>query len=236
VTVMQRLTIHVLTLFPDIIDHYAKYGIVRRSVERELVQIHTVNIRDFTEDRHRTVDDTPYGGGAGMIMRADVLARSLESVSKSNDAGKVILLTPQGRTLTQTLANELSISGTFTLICGRYRGIDERFCERYVDDELSIGDYVLSGGEPAAMVVIDAVTRLVPGVMNDFESGLDDSFQNDLLDCPWYTRPVEFEGMTVPDVLMGGDHKKIECWRHEQSILRTKQRRPDMMKKYSTDK
>ena len=229
---MEHLAVHILTLFPAIIEDYACYGIVRRAVERNILGIDAINIRDAATDKHGTVDDTPYGGGAGMIMKADVLARSLQSVVTRQDSpGRVILLTPQGRTFNQSIANELSMAGEFTLICGRYRGIDERFCERYVTDELSIGDYVLTGGEPAALVVLDAVARLIPGVMNDFESGLEDSFQDDLLDCPWYTRPLEFEGLTVPDVLLGGDHRKIRAWRTAEAERRTLARRPDLIEK-----
>lgn len=228
---MNRLTVHVLTLFPDFIRQYTGYGIVRRGIERGLLDIDPVCIRDFADDRYGTVDDTPYGGGAGMVMKPDVLARSLQSITDSGkgETGPVILLTPQGRTLTQSIANELSLASAFTLVCGRYRGIDERFREKYVSDELSIGDYVLSGGEPAAAVVIDAVARLIPGVMNDFESGIGDSFQEGLLDCPWYTRPIEFEGLRVPEVLVSGDHKKIRQWRQEQSMRRTRERRPDLL-------
>ncbi|MFC1511686.1 tRNA (guanosine(37)-N1)-methyltransferase TrmD [Candidatus Latescibacterota bacterium] len=229
---MERLTIHVLTLFPDIIDQYCRCGIVRRAIENGLVRINTMNIRDFADDRHGTVDDTPYGGGAGMIMKADVLARSLKSVTREGEKSPVVLLTPQGKTLTQPLANEMSLWGEFTLVCGRYRGVDERFRERYVTEELSIGDYVLSGGEPAAVVVIDAVARLVPGVMQDFESGCEDSFQNDLLDCPWYTRPLEFEGLTVPEVLLSGNHANIREWRQNQAEKRTRERRPELLRKW----
>lgn len=228
---MKRLTVHVLTLFPEFISQYSGYGIVRRGIQRGLFEIHPVAIRDFAEDRHGTVDDTPYGGGAGMVMKADVLARSLRSIEMVEGAktGPVIMLTPQGRTLTQSIANELSLCESMTLVCGRYRGIDERFRERYVTEEISIGDYVLSGGEPAATVLIDAVARLVPGVMNDFESGLADSFQEGLLDCPWYTRPAEFEGLQVPEVLLSGDHERIRQWRLHQSVKRTKERRPDLL-------
>ena len=229
---MEHLTVHVLSLFPDIIDQYCRFGIVRRAVESGLLRIDTVNIRDFAGDRHGTVDDTPYGGGAGMIMKADVLARSLQSVIREGEKTHVVLLTPQGRTLTQTLANEMSLWGEFTLVCGRYRGVDDRFRERYVTEELSVGDYVLSGGEPAAVVVIDTVARLVPGVMQDFESGCDDSFQNDLLDCPWYTRPLTFEGLTVPEVLLSGDHAKIRKWRQSQAEKKTRERRPELSLKW----
>ena len=231
---MERLKINVLTLFPGIIEQFCGFGIVGRAAASGLIAVNPVNIRDSATDRHGTVDDTPYGGGAGMILKADVLARSLRSVVPEPEKAHVVLLTPQGAVLTQTTANRMSLYGEFTLVCGRYRGVDERFRERYVTEELSIGDYVLSGGEPAAMVVIDAVTRLLPGVMQDFESGCDDSFQNDLLDSPWYTRPLEFEGLAVPDVLLHGNHELIRRWRQEQAEQRTRERRPDLYRKWES--
>ncbi len=231
---MEKLTINVLTLFPDMIDQFCRFGIVGRAVANGLVLVNPVNIRDSAEDRHGTVDDTPYGGGAGMILKADVLARSLRSMVREPETAHIILLTPQGKVLTQSDANRVSLYGEFTLVCGRYRGVDERFRQRYVTEELSIGDYVLSGGEPAAMVVIDAVARLVPGVMQDFESAFEDSFQDDLLDCPWYTRPLVFEGLTVPEVLLGGNHELIRRWRREQAERRTRERRPDLYAKWES--
>jgi len=228
---MGILKIHVLTLFPGIFDGFLINGIIKRALEKQLLAVNLVNIRDSAEDKHKTVDDTPYGGGAGMIMKPDVLARSLRSTLQlcKKKQPDVVLLTPQGKTLNQSWATQLSMKEEFILICGRYRGVDERFRELYVTDELSIGDYVLSGGEPAAIVVIDAVARLIPGVMNDFESGLEDSFQDDYLDCPWYTRPVVFEGLRVPDILLGGNHEDIKKWRHEQSLTRTLEKRPDLL-------
>jgi len=228
---MGKLSVHVLTIFPDMIEHFLRYGIVRRAVEKNLLDVSVVNIRDAADDRHRTVDDMPYGGGAGMIMKADVMAKSLESAVFSGRSIRpaVIFLTPQGRRFDQSEANRLSMIDEFVLVCGRYRAVDERFREMYVTDEISIGDFVLSGGEAAAMVVIDAVSRLIPGVLSDFESGIEDSFQNNMLDCPWYTRPEEFRGNRVPDVLLSGNHAAIKKWRHEQALLRTRERRPDLM-------
>lgn len=227
------MKIHVLTISPGIFDGFLSNGVVKRAIEKSKLEIDVVNIRDFAEDRYSSVDDTPYGGGAGMIMRADILAKCLKSVMEKCDSSDtaVIYLTPQGKTLDQEKANSLSMINEFVLICGRYRGIDERFVEKYITDELSIGDYVLSGGEPAAMVVIDSVARLIPGVLNDFESGIEDSFQDNLLDCPWFTRPAEFEGMLVPDVLMKGDHRKIKEWRLSQAYKRTVEKRPDILNK-----
>jgi tRNA (guanine37-N1)-methyltransferase len=166
-----------------------------------------------------------------MVMKVDVLAAALESTSPFREGNnpRVIYLTPQGKRFDQSEANRMSLMGGFVLVCGRYREIDERFRDIFVTDELSIGDYVLTGGEPAAMVVIDAVARLIPGAMGDFESGMEDSFQNGLLDCPWYTRPEEFRGHRVPDVLMSGNHAEINKWRSEQSIMRTRERRPDLL-------
>jgi tRNA (guanine37-N1)-methyltransferase len=228
---MNSLTIDVLTIFPEMFESFLKYGILKRAVDKRLVNICLTNIRDSSSDRHKTVDDTPYGGGAGMIMKADILAASLKTV-KSYSQGKkvpVIYLTPQGKRFDQSEANRLSMSGEFILICGRYRSIDERFVEKYVTEEISVGDFVLSGGEVAAMVVIDAVTRLIPGAMQDFESGMEDSFQDGLLDCPWYTRPEVFENLKVPDELLSGNHALIKKWRQEESLKRTRSKRPDLI-------
>ena len=235
---MNMLTIHVLTIFPDIFESFLKYGIIRRALEKGLLKVNLINIRDSAENRHGTVDDTPYGGGAGMVMKPDILAKSLKSALAQCEKKhpEVILLTPQGKKFDQSQANRLSISDELILVCGRYRGVDERFRELYVTDELSIGDYVLSGGETAAMVVIDAVARLIPGVLNDFESGIEDSFQENYLDCPWYTRPKVFGGIQVPDVLLSGDHKKIKKWRREQSHKRTVKRRPDLINAKNCEK
>jgi tRNA (guanine37-N1)-methyltransferase len=224
------MRITVLTLFPEMFQGFLNAGIVRRAIAGGKTAVELVNIRDAATDRHRTVDDTPYGGGAGMVMRADVLASSLRGSIpfKEGRNPPVVLLTPQGPRFDQSTANRLSLLPEFVLVCGRYRGVDERFRDRCVTEELSIGDYVLSGGEPAAMVVVDAVVRLIPGVLNDFESGIADSFQDGLLDCSWFTRPEEFEGLRVPDVLLSGDHAAIRAWRAAQSIARTRERRPDL--------
>ncbi len=229
---MNRLEIHVLTLFPEMIASLLRYGILKRASERDLVRVSAADIRKFAVDRYGTVDDTPYGGGAGMVMRADVLAACLNSLDPIKEGRRlpVIYLSPQGKRFDQGYANRLSMLPEFVLVCGRYRGIDERFITRHVTEELSIGDYVLSGGEVAAMVVIEAVARLVPGVMNDFESGIGDSFQEGFLDCPWYTRPADFEGLKVPEVLMSGDHARIGRWREREAIARTRERRPDILR------
>jgi len=232
---MNSLTIHVLTIFPGMFESFLRFGILKRAIDKGLVNVCLQAIRDSAFDRHGTVDDTPYGGGAGMVMKADVLAASLKTI-ESFRLGKrdnaplvpVIYLTPQGKHFDQQAANRLSMAGEFILVCGRYRAIDERFVELYVTEELSIGDFVLSGGEGAAMAVIDAVARLIPGVMQDFESGMEDSFQDGLLDCPWYTRPEIFENLKVPDVLLSGNHAAIKKWRREESMKRTRLKRPDL--------
>ncbi len=230
---MKALTIHILTIFPGMIEDFIRYGIVRRAIEKKILVVNPVDIRNAALDRHRTVDDTPYGGGAGMVMKPDVLAASLCSIVTANEeqCPKVLLLSPQGKKFDQLYANRLSLNKELVLVCGRYRGVDERFTERYVDEELSIGDYVLSGGETAAMVVVDALARLIPGALGDFESGLEDSFQEGLLDCPWYTRPEVFEGMKVPEVLLGGNHAEIRKWREQMALERTMFRRPDLLQK-----
>ncbi|MBN1291519.1 MAG: tRNA (guanosine(37)-N1)-methyltransferase TrmD [Candidatus Latescibacteria bacterium] len=228
---MGGMSVSVLTIFPDMIKSFIKFGIVKRAIEKKLFSVEIINIRDSATDRHRTVDDTPYGGGSGMIIKPDILAASLKSAKPFREGRipRVFFLTPQGRRLDQSYANEISLLDEYVLVCGRYRAVDERFRELYVTDELSIGDYVISGGEAAAMVVIDAVTRLLPGVLNDFESGIDDSFQNGMLDCPWYTRPETFEGRRVPDVLVSGNHSEIQKWRSIKSLQRTKEKRPDLL-------
>ncbi|MHB9028337.1 MAG: tRNA (guanosine(37)-N1)-methyltransferase TrmD [Candidatus Latescibacterota bacterium] len=230
---MEGISIHVLTIFPGMFDCFLRYGIIRRAVERNLLRVFTVDIRESATDRHQTVDDAPYGGGAGMIMRADVLAASLKTTEpfQAGRAAPVIYLSPQGKRFDQKTANRLSLLNEFVLVCGRYRGIDERFIERYVTEELSIGDYVLFGGEAPAMVVIEAVTRLIPGVMHDFESGLEDSFQDSILDCPWYTRPDMFEGMRVPEELLSGDHARIQQWRRRMALEQTRRKRPDLLER-----
>ena len=228
---MEGLSIHVLTIFPGMIESFLQYGIIKRALDKQRFSVLVVNIRDSAADRHHTVDDTPYGGGAGMVMKPDILAASLKSIPRFAEGRQphVILLTPQGKRLDQSVANRLSLTDEFVMVCGRYRGIDERFCERYVDEEISIGDFVLSGGEAAALVVIEAVVRLIPGVLGDFESGIEDSFQDGLLDCPWYTRPETFEGLRVPDVLLSGNHAEIQKWRAQQALERTQSKRPDLL-------
>ncbi|MDO9140828.1 MAG: tRNA (guanosine(37)-N1)-methyltransferase TrmD [Methylobacter sp.] len=223
----------VVTLFPDMVTTAASCGVTGRAIERSIVSLSTWNPRDYTHDKHRTVDDRPYGGGPGMVMKYQPLH---DAVSNARQAGsgnaKVIYLSPQGKPITQALLSETCSSASqLILIAGRYEGIDERFVELDCDDEWSIGDYVISGGELAALVVIDAVTRLLPGVLGDDNSAQQDSHSDGLLDCPHYTRPEQIDGHTVPDVLLGGNHADIKRWRMKQALGRTWQKRPDLLKK-----
>ena len=220
------MRIDVITIFPDLIRDVLKYSIPRRAIDAGLIDVLAHDLRDHADDKHKTIDDTPYGGGAGMIFKPEPLARAIDSLPIG---GRVIFLTPEGRQFTQSVANELSLSDHLVLLCGHYRGIDERVRENYVDDEISIGDYVLSGGELPALILIDALIRLIPGAIGNAESALEDSFQNGLLDCAWYTRPREFEGLTVPEALLSGDHKKVAQWRRDNARQRTLERRPDLL-------
>ncbi|MDE2828868.1 MAG: tRNA (guanosine(37)-N1)-methyltransferase TrmD [Gemmatimonadota bacterium] len=220
------MRIDVITIFPDLIRDVLKYSIPRRAIDAGLIDVLAHDLRDHANDKHKTIDDTPYGGGAGMIFKPEPIARAIEALPTG---GRVIFLTPQGRLFTQSVANELSLSDHLVLLCGHYRGIDERVRKNYVDDEISIGDYVLSGGELPALILIDALIRLIPGAIGNAESALEDSFQNSLLDCAWYTRPREFEGLTVPEALLSGDHKKVAQWRRDNARKRTLERRPDLL-------
>lgn len=219
----------VLTLFPDIIIPALQTGILKRILESGELVVNVHNIRDWTTDRHRTVDDYPYGGGAGMILKPEPIFSAVSAMHPTQDTD-VIYLTPQGTPLTQSVVEGLSIKTHLIFICGRYKGIDERIREKIVTTEISIGDYVLSGGEIAALVLIDAIGRVLPGALGDFESAHKDSFSKDFLDHPHYTRPIEIEGMKVPDVLLSGHHENIEKWRYMQSVKRTAERRPDIIK------
>jgi tRNA (guanine37-N1)-methyltransferase len=221
---------HVLSLFPGLFDCALSYGVVGRARERGHLAVDCTDIRDFARDRHRTVDDRPFGGGPGMVMRPDIVAESVRHArAHMPDGAPVVHLTPQGEPLNQERVAELAALPGLTLLCGRYEGIDERALEAEVDREISIGDYVLSGGELAALVVIDAVARWQPEVLGEPDSAAEDSFADGLLDCPHYTRPQEFEGRTVPEVLLSGDHGRIREWRHHQALLRTAERRPDLL-------
>lgn len=227
------MNFYVLTLFPDMIMNGLRTSITGRAMEAGLIHIEAVNIRDFTNDKHKHVDDYPYGGGAGMVMQAEPVYNAyMHLCNKTGKKLKVVYMTPQGRTFHQGIVEEYSKEEDIVLLCGHYEGIDERVLELIVDDFVSIGDFVLTGGELPAMAIIDAVSRLVPGVLNNGDSAEIESFHNHLLEYPQYTRPVEFMGKKVPDVLLSGHHKNIEAWRLEQSVERTKERRPDLYERY----
>jgi tRNA (guanine37-N1)-methyltransferase len=222
--------IDILTLFPEVFQGVFNFGIFQRAMEQKLVNIAVHNIRHYTHDKHHTVDDYPYGGGAGMVLKPDPIFEAVESLEKEAET-PVILLSPQGRLFCQKIAQELSSYRRLILICGHYEGVDERVSEHLVTDEISVGDYVLSGGEPAAMVVVDAVVRLLPGVLGSAESLVDDSHVGGLLEYPQYTRPPVFRGWSVPEVLLSGNHAQIAKWRREQAIRRTMKRRPELLDK-----
>jgi tRNA (guanine37-N1)-methyltransferase len=215
----------VLTLFPALIEPWIREALISRAIERGLLEVEVRDIRDHAHDKHRTVDDTPYGGGAGMVMRVDVVVEAIEAAGAANE---VILLTPAGQPLTQALAAQLSQAQHLVLVCGRYEGIDARV-EQYVTREVSLGDFVLMGGEVAALALLEATIRLRPGVIGDPRSHQQDSFQTGLLDHPHYTRPPEFRGQAVPEVLLSGNHARIEAWRSQQALERTQRRRPDLL-------
>jgi tRNA (guanine37-N1)-methyltransferase len=221
----------ILTLFPDLFSPFMNESILGRAITKGLIEIRLTNIRSFARGKHQVTDDRPYGGGSGMVMKPGPIYRSLKSIERVTELGRVILLTPQGRPFDQSMAWELSRLGQLILICGRYEGVDERIRTQHIDQEISIGDYVLSGGELAALVVVDAVARLVPGVLGDENSNQEDSFEDGLLEYPQYTRPRIFEEQEVPPILLSGDHAKIRQWRRAQSLKRTLERRPDLLAK-----
>jgi len=221
----------VLTIFPDLLESPLQESIIRRARERKQVQIKVTNIRDFATDKHSMTDDRPFGGGEGMVMKPEPLSAALASVKDEKKTGRVILLSPQGKQYNQKMAEELSAEKYLILICGRYEGVDERFRAKSVDDEISIGDYILTGGELAAMILIDSVTRLLPGVLGCSDSADKDTFSRHLLKHPQYTRPREFEDVAIPEVLLSGDHQRIEEYRFLESVKRTVDRRPDLLAK-----
>lgn len=226
----KALRFGVVTLFPEMFDALIDFGVTGRAIREGIVELGFWNPRDHAQDRHRSVDDRPYGGGPGMVMSAPPLVAAIREAKAAVGSGaKVLYLSPQGPRLTQAKAEALAAVGSLVLVAGRYEGIDERVIEAAVDEEISIGDYVLSGGELPAMVLMDAVIRLLPGALGHGESAAQDSFSEGLLDCPHYTRPEVFEGRAVPQVLLSGDHEKIRRWRLEQSRHRTSERRPDLM-------
>lgn len=237
----------VFTLLPEVFPSYLETSIIKRARERDLIHVRVHNIRDYTHDKHHTTDDTPYGGGGGMVMKPEPVFEAIETILGLNPDSPmetsptasnipIILLTPQGRVFNQSIAQELSQHLHIALVCGRYEGIDERIRKHLVTDEISIGDYVLTGGELPALILIDAIARLLPDVLGDPTGAQDDSHATGLLEYPHYTRPPEFRGWKTPDILLTGDHAKIDRWRREQSLLRTFNKRPDMLEKVELNK
>lgn len=223
------MDIAVLTIFPEMFVSFWEHGIIRRAVEADMVSASAVNIRDFASGRHKSTDDAPYGGGSGMVMKPEPLAGAIRACKEKIPSGHVIYLTPQGRPFTQKIAENLANYDGLIFVCGRYEGIDERICQNFIDDEISVGDFVLTGGELPAMVIIEAVIRLIPGVLGGEDSAEKDSFADGLLEHAHYTRPSIFEDEAVPEVLMSGHHARIEQWRLETSLIRTFLKRPDLL-------
>ena len=229
------MQIDVITVFPKILEDPLNESILKQARKRIDLNINLIDLRDFSCDKHRTVDDTPYGGGPGMILKTEPLFQGLNSVfekSADRDTSAVIFPTPQGKIFSQEVAEELAEINHLVFICGHYKAIDQRVIDHWVTHEISVGDFILSGGEIATLLMIDAIVRLQPGVLSDIDSAKTDSFQNFLLDCPYYTRPEEYEGLDVPEILLSGHHQKIEEWRLQQKIKRTRKRRPDLYRKY----
>jgi len=222
------MKIDIITVLPELLESPFSHSIMKRAQERGLLEVKTHNLRQWAVNKYGQVDDYQYGGGAGMVMMCEPLANAIDSLQKDRTYDEIIYLTPDGETLNQRISNQLSLKGNLLFICGHYKGIDQRIRDHYVTKEISIGDYVLSGGELAAAVLVDAIGRLIPGVLNDETSALTDSFQDDLLAPPVYKRPADFRGWKVPDILLSGDPKKVEAWRHEQAVQRTLERRPDL--------
>ena len=223
------MRIDIITVLPELLESPLNHSIMKRAKEKGLLEVEVHQLRKWAVNEYGQVDDYQYGGGAGMVMMCEPLARAIEELSSIRTYDEIIYLTPDGEKLNQKIANGLSLKNNLLLICGHYKGIDERIREHFVTKEISIGDFVLSGGELPAAILVDAVGRLLPGVLNDETSALFDSFQDNLLSPPVYTRPVDFRGWKVPEILMGGNHRKIDEWRHEQSLHRTKERRPDLL-------
>jgi tRNA (guanine37-N1)-methyltransferase len=229
------MQIDILTLFPEMFAGPFSHSIIKRAVEKGHVRINIINIRDYSTNKHKRVDDYPFGGGSGMVMMIEPIAACIEDLQSQRGYDEIIYLSPDGQLLDQKTANRLSICSSLMLLCGHYKGIDERIRERYITREISIGNYVLSGGELAAAVLTDAMVRLIPGVLNDETSALSDSYQDDLISPPVYTRPANFKGMKVPDVLLSGNDKEIYQWRLNKAIERTKERRPEIYDRNQED-
>ncbi len=224
------MRIDILTVLPELLESPFAASIMKRAQDKGLVEIHIHNIRDYSTNKHRNVDDYQYGGGAGMVMSIEPIAAAIEKLKSERTYDEIIYMSPDGELLEQPLCNSLSLKGNLMILCGHYKGVDERIREHYITKEISIGSYVLSGGELAAAIVVDSVVRLIPGVLNDETSALTDCFQDGLLSPPVYTRPPEFNGWKVPEILLSGDSAKIDLWREDQAIERTKLKRPDLLK------
>lgn len=223
------MRIDIITCLPKLLESPFNQSIVKRAVDKGLVEVEIHDLRNYSTNKHRSVDDYAYGGGAGMVLMIEPIANCIDSLKKERDYQEIIFLTPDGIKFSQKMANELSLSTNIILLCGHYKGVDERVREQYITREISIGDYVLSGGELPAAVVADAIIRLIPGVLNDETSALTDSYQDDLLAPPVYTRPASYKGLKVPEILLSGNDRLIENWRHEKALEKTKQRRPDLI-------
>jgi tRNA (guanine37-N1)-methyltransferase len=223
------MKIDIVSVVPDLLQGPFAHSILKRAREKGLLEVNLINLREYTTYARAQVDDYAFGGGAGMVMMIEPLVNAIESLQKTTRYDEIIFLTPDGETFNQHMANGFSLKDNLLLICGHYKGIDQRFRDHFITKEISIGDYVLSGGELAAAVLVDAIGRLIPGVLNDETSALTDSFQDNLLAPPVYTRPEEFRGWKVPEILMSGNHKLIDEWRHEQAVKRTEERRPDLL-------
>ena len=220
----------IITLFPNMLSSFFQESILKRAQNKQLAEIHLHDLHDYSQNNYGSVDDYAYGGGAGMVIGIEPVALCIEDLKKERQYDEIIYTAPDGELLSQPRSNQLSLLNNVMILCGHYKGIDERIREHFITLEISIGDYVLTGGELAAAVIVDSVTRLIPGVLNDETSALSDSFQNNLISPPAYTRPLDFRGWKVPDILLSGNHAKIEQWRYEQSLERTKQRRPNLLK------
>lgn len=223
------IRLDILTLFPEMFESPLRSSIVKKAIDRGVVEVHLHNIRDYAEDRHRMTDDAPYGGGGGMVMKVEPIDRALSAVPLMGDDVPIVLLTPQGEPFNNAMAKELAGHQQIVLLCGHYEGVDERVRQHLINREISIGDYILTGGELSALVVLDAVSRFVPGVLGNSASALSDSFADGLLEYPHYTRPPEYRGWKVPDVLLSGNHRDIDEWKRRESVIRTGKKRPDLI-------
>ena len=229
------MRIDIITVLPELLRSPFEASILKRAQDKGLVEVHFHNLRDYSTGKYKKVDDYQFGGGAGMVMMIEPIDKCISKLQSERNYDEIIYLTPDGQTLNQNIANELSLKGNLIMLCGHYKGVDQRVLDHLITQEYSAGDYVLSGGELPAMTMVDSIVRLLPGALGDAESALTDSFQNDLLEGPVYTRPAEFNGMEVPPVLRSGDHQKVEDWQFEQSVERTRQVRPDLYKKFRNE-